>query len=101
MEGRDIGTVVLPAAELKIYMVANVVERAKRRKKDLLAVGIEVEEGDLVKEIEERDRKDSTRAASPLRMAVDAIKLDTSDITIEQQVSFIVERAKEIIEAGE
>ncbi len=101
LEGRDIGTVVLPKAELKIYMVANVADRARRRKKDLLAVGVEVEEKDLVQEIEERDRKDSTRAASPLRMASDAVKLDTSDITIEQQVTFIVDRAKEIIGAGE
>lgn len=101
LEGRDIGTVVLPDAALKIYMVAAVEERARRRKKDLLVAGIEVDEADLVKEIEERDRKDSTRTASPLRMAEDAIKLDTSNITIEEQVSFIVDRAREIIGAGE
>jgi cytidylate kinase len=101
LEGRDIGTVVLPNAELKIYMVANVAERARRRKKDLLAAGVEVDEEELVKEIEERDRKDSTREASPLRMAPDAVRLDTSDITIEQQVSIIIDRAREIIGAGE
>ncbi len=101
LEGRDIGTVVLPKAELKIFMIANVAERARRRMKDLQAAGIEADETDLMKEIEERDRKDSTRTASPLRMAPDAVKLDTSNITIEEQVSFIVDRAKEIIGAGE
>jgi cytidylate kinase len=100
LEGRDIGTVVLPNAEVKIYMVAAVSERARRRKKDLLGAGIEVAEEDLVKEIEERDRKDSTRTVSPLRMAADAIKLDTSDLTIEQQVEFIVAQANNVIQGG-
>lgn len=100
LEGRDIGTVVLPEAELKIFMVAEVTERARRRKKDLLSAGIEVDEEEVVKEIEERDRKDSTRTASPLRMAPDAIKLDTSNLSVEEQVAFIVDRAGKIIRAG-
>ena len=100
LEGRDIGTVVLPKAELKIFMVAAVSERARRRKKELLMAGIEVEDEEIVKEIEERDRKDSTREVSPLKMAPDAIKLDTSNLTIEEQVTFIVDRARKVIDAG-
>jgi len=101
LEGRDIGTVVLPNAELKIFMVAAVSERARRRKKELLTAGIDIEDEEIVKEIEERDRKDSTRTVSPLRMAPDAIKLDTSSLTIEEQVAFIVEKARAIIGVGE
>ncbi len=97
LEGRDIGTVVLPDAELKIFMIADVRERARRRKKDLLVAGIEEAEEDIVREIEERDRKDSTRSVSPLKKAVDAVVLDTSALTIDEQVAFIIERAKAII----
>lgn len=97
LEGRDIGTVVLPDAELKIFMVANVAERARRRKKDLTLAGIDMDESELVKDIIERDKKDSTRAASPLKKAEDAVELDTSNMTVEQQVDFIVQRAKEIL----
>ncbi len=100
LEGRDIGTVVLPDAELKIYMVAEVHERARRRKKDLLATGIHVGEDEIAREIQERDRKDSTREVSPLKMAADATVLDTSNLTIEEQVEFIVERARAIISQG-
>ncbi len=100
LEGRDIGTVVLPKAEVKIFMVAAVSERARRRKKELLTAGIEIEDEEIVKEIEERDRKDSTREVSPLKMAPDAIKLDTSNLTIEEQVTFIVDRARKVIDAG-
>jgi cytidylate kinase len=101
LEGRDIGTVVLPQAEVKVFMVAAVVERARRRKKDLLTAGITIEDEEIRKEIEERDRKDSTREMSPLRMASDAIKLDTSNLTIEEQVAFIVVRAQKIISGGD
>jgi cytidylate kinase len=78
-------------------MVASVQERVKRRKKDLALCGIEAEEKELIKEIEVRDRKDSTRDISPLRKAADAIELDTSNLTIEEQVDFIVTRAKKMI----
>jgi cytidylate kinase len=101
LEGRDIGTVVLPLAELKIFMIAGVHERAKRRKKDLALWGIEAEEMEMIKEIETRDRKDSTRDISPLRKAADAIELDTSNLTIEEQVDFIVARAKKTIHQKE
>ena len=98
LEGRDIGTVVLPDADLKIFMVANVSERARRRKKELALNGIDVDEESLTNDIEERDRKDSTRETSPLKQAHDAIMLDTSHLTIEEQVVFIVKKAKEISE---
>jgi cytidylate kinase len=98
LEGRDIGTVVLPYADLKIYMTADVGERARRRKKELEQAGVGVDEEALRAEIEERDRRDSTRTTSPLRKAPDAIVLDTSNMTVEQQVEFIVQRANEIIE---
>jgi CMP/dCMP kinase len=94
LEGRDIGTVVLPSAELKIFMIASVQERVKRRKKDLELSGIIADEKELTKEIEARDRKDSTREISPLKKAADAIELDTSNLTIDDQVDFIVTRAK-------
>jgi cytidylate kinase len=98
LEGRDIGTVVLPDAELKIFLTASVEERARRRKKDLALVGIIANQDDIVIEIETRDQKDSTREASPLRKAPDAIELDTSSLTIEEQVDVILRRAKEVIQ---
>jgi len=97
LEGRDIGTVVLPDADLKIFMVANVGERARRRKRELEGSGIEVDENVLAREIEERDLQDSTREVSPLRKAADAIEVDTSNLTIEQQVQLILARARERI----
>jgi cytidylate kinase len=97
LEGRDIGTVVLPDADLKIFMVADVRERARRRKKDLLRSGVEVDEQDLAREILERDTRDSSRETSPLRRAEDAIQLDTSDLSVEDQVNFIVAKAEEIL----
>lgn len=100
LEGRDIGTVVLPKAELKIFMVADVLERARRRKRDLELSGIDADELELAQQIESRDKKDSTRLASPLKKADEAIELDTSDLTIEQQVTFIVERALEKMNRG-
>lgn len=97
LDGRDIGTVVLPNADLKIYMIAHVVERAKRRKKELEAAGVSVDTEELEKEIVERDRFDSTREVSPLRRAPDAIEVDTSAMSIEQQVQFVIDMAHEII----
>ena len=101
LEGRDIGTVVLPLADLKIFMIASVEERVKRRKKDLALSGIEADETELVKDIEARDRKDSTREVSPLKKASDAVELDTSDLTIDEQVDFIVALAKKKISESE
>lgn len=95
LEGRDIGTVVFPDADLKIFMVANQRERAARRSKEMAAEGIETELDELEKEIVERDKKDATRSISPLAKAHNAIVLDTTDLTIEEQVEFIVRKAKE------
>jgi CMP/dCMP kinase len=98
LEGRDIGTVVLPNADLKIFMIATVPERVRRRQKDLEVAGVHIDSAALEQEIVERDRLDSTREASPLRKAEDAIELDTSGMSIEAEVEFVVARALEQIE---
>jgi cytidylate kinase len=97
LEGRDIGTVVLPDADLKIFMVAGVAQRVERRRRDLQEIGVTIERKKLESEILERDRLDSTRKSSPLRRATEAVEVDTSSMTIEQQVQFVVDMAKEII----
>ncbi|GLB46890.1 cytidylate kinase [Philodulcilactobacillus myokoensis] len=89
MDGRDIGTTVLPNAQVKIYLVASVLERAKRRLKDNQNMGINISLDQLEKEISNRDYKDSHRKISPLRMAKDAIKIDTSSMSVEQVVNKI------------
>ena len=91
LEGRDIGTVVFPNADVKIFMVANVEERVKRRRDELLLQNIEVDVRTLEDEIVARDANDSQRTISPLRKADDAFVLDTSGLTIDQQVDFIIE----------
>ncbi|MDR1606524.1 MAG: (d)CMP kinase [Streptococcaceae bacterium] len=96
MDGRDIGTVVLPDAELKIFLVASVEERAERRFKENLQKGIETDFEQLKVEIAERDRKDSTRQVSPLKQADDAILLDTTGIGIAAVVAKIESYAKEV-----
>lgn len=98
LEGRDIGTVVFPNADLKIFMVADIEARAVRRQAELRAKGVETDLAVLMKEIEKRDRTDSTRYESPLRRAPDAVVLDTSHLTIEEQVECVVRKAKEILE---
>ena len=84
MDGRDIGTVVLPDAELKVYMIASVDERAERRQKENELRGIYSTLNQLKKEIEERDHYDMNRDISPLRKAEDAITVDTTSKTIEE-----------------
>jgi cytidylate kinase len=95
LEGRDIGTVVFPDADLKVFLVAGLDARAGRRRKELRDRGLDADEKTLRSEIEERDRLDSTRAASPLRRAVDAIVVDTSNLSIEEQVSRVLEYARD------
>ncbi len=95
-EGRDIGTTVFPDADLKIFMTASVAERAARRKNDFERMGIKKTAAELIADLTERDRKDSTRAVSPLSKAADAIELDTTGMTLEEQVDWIVERARRI-----
>lgn len=98
-EGRDIGTVVFPHAELKVFMVASVEARAARRKLDFERMGIVKNEQELVAELSERDRKDSTRLVSPLTQAADAVLLDTTGMTLEEQIEWIVARARKIIDS--
>ena len=89
MDGRDIGTVVLPDADLKIFLVASVEERAERRYKENIANGIETDFEALKQEIADRDHYDSTRKNSPLVQAEDAILVDTSGLNIEEVVESI------------
>ncbi len=94
-EGRDIGTVVFPNAELKIFMVASAEERARRRQKDFEKIGVSKTIDELVEDIKIRDEKDSTREMSPLCKAKDAIELDTTNMTLEEQVDYIANKVKE------
>ena len=91
LEGRDIGTVVFPNADHKFFLVADIHERARRRKKEMEAKGEVVSLEELIAEMLERDRKDSTRKHSPLKKAEDAVEIDTTGISIEEQVNRIVE----------
>ncbi len=90
LDGRDIGTVVLPDAEIKIYMVASSVARAKRRYKEYLEKQIPAVYDEIYKDIEQRDYQDSHRAVSPLKKAEDAVEIDTSDMTIDEVVNRIL-----------
>jgi cytidylate kinase len=96
-EGRDICTVVFPTADVKIYMTASAEERAKRRQKDFAAMGINKSLEELIKEIEARDHKDSTRSNSPLTKAKDAVEMNTTEMTLDEQVEFIVGLTKNIV----
>lgn len=101
MDGRDIGTTVFPNAELKIFQIASVEERANRRYKENVKKGIACDLDTLKEEIKVRDFKDSTRSVSPLRKASDAIELDTSNLEPNEVVDKIVELARKIIESEE
>ncbi len=94
MDGRDIGTVVFPNADLKVFMTAQVPVRALRRQKELEELGQYVELSEIIKNLEKRDLIDSTREESPLRKAEDAIEIDTTNLEFEQQVERILELMK-------
>ena len=97
MDGRDIGTVILPHAEVKIFMTASIAARAKRRTLELEAKGMPARYEDVLREMEERDTNDREREVAPAVAAADAVLLDNSDLTIEQTVQAIfdiVQRAK-------
>jgi len=94
LDGRDTGTVVFPKAPVKIFMVADIDERARRRLQEYEAAGEEVTFEEVRAEIEKRDQQDRTRDIAPLRRADDAIIFDTTDCTIAEQVDFVVDRVK-------
>jgi CMP/dCMP kinase len=97
MDGRDIGTAVFPNAELKIFLIATIETRAERRFKELSAKGITVDPEELKQQIIDRDKYDSSREMSPLMKAADALEIDTSGLSIKDQVNKIITLAKEII----
>ena len=92
MDGRDIGTAVFPNAELKIFVTASAQVRAQRRYDELKAKGEHVDFDEILYNLQERDRIDSTRAMNPLRKADDALVLDNSNLTIEQQKAWLLEQ---------
>ncbi|UJP65381.1 (d)CMP kinase [Mongoliitalea daihaiensis] len=97
MDGRDIGTVVFPKAELKVFMTANLEVRALRRQKELEEKGQIVVLEDIIKNLADRDQTDSNRKESPLMKAEDAVEIDTSNLKFEEQVDKIVQVAQEVL----
>lgn len=95
MDGRDIGTVVLPNADLKVYLTASSYERARRRWKELTEKGVQCDINEIEQDIISRDYQDMNREVSPLKQANDAVLLDSSDMSIEQVVDRIIELYKE------
>lgn len=93
-DGRDMGTVVFPQAQLKIFLKASIEERAKRRFKQLKEKGINVSLSTLVDDLRMRDRRDQERAVAPLKPAADAVMIDTDHLTVEQVVQSIVDKIK-------
>ena len=91
MDGRDIGTVVLPDAELKIFLTASARARAERRMKELVAKGVEANFEDVLRDIEYRDRQDSSRAAAPLKAAEDAVTVDTTEIDFDESFALLMQ----------
>ena len=91
VEGRDIGTVVFPDAELKVFLTATPDERARRRHRQNRAAGRDSDLAQVLASVNRRDHLDSTRAASPLRRAEDAVEFDTSDLTVEQVLTGLIE----------
>lgn len=97
MEGRDITTVVFPDADVKIFLNATIEERANRRVKEYQSKGIDISFDQVVENIRERDRIDSSREVSPLKKSDDAIEIDTTNLTIDEQVNLILQKVKETI----
>lgn len=98
MDGRDIGSVVFPDAELKVFMTADLETRAARRQQELLEKGEMVDLEEIKTNLAERDRIDSSRVESPLIKTPDAVEIDTSNLTFDSQVAQIVQLAKAVIE---
>jgi len=95
LDGRDIGTVVFPDAELKIFLTASLEERSRRRYKEMIEKGIQTELDEVRKEIEIRDQRDSTRPVGPLKQAEDAILLDSTGLTVAEVTDFIIKKIEE------
>ena len=99
MDGRDIGTVVFPDAELKIFMTADAQVRAERRYAELTAKGDNVTMAEILENVISRDKADMERAISPLRQAEDAVVLDNSHMSVEEQMAWFMERYEQIVKA--
>lgn len=97
LDGRDVGTVIFPDAELKIFLTARPEVRAQRRLKESLAKGEKVTYEEVLKNLQERDHKDTTRAEGPLKKAEDAIELDNSDMTVEEQQAWLLAQLNQVI----
>lgn len=95
MDGRDIGTVVLPDADVKLFLTASSEDRARRRYEELLERGQQAEYDTVLQDLVERDRNDSTRASAPLRQAEDAVLVDTTGNTLEQSFELLLKTVKE------
>lgn len=100
LDGRDIGTVVFPDAELKIFVTASAEIRAQRRYDELKAKGMDCDLNEILQNVQERDRIDTTRAISPLRQADDAIVLDNSHMTIEEQKAWLLNQFKRVTDGN-
>lgn len=95
LDGRDIGTVVLPNADVKVFMIADEQVRARRRHQELKQKGVDTTVEEVLAEIRARDEKDARRAIGPLRKADDALVLDTSDLNIDEQINVVIKAVKE------
>jgi cytidylate kinase len=100
LDGRDTGTVVFPEADLKIFMIADVEERARRRHREYTQEGKDISLGEVRREIRDRDKRDRNREIAPLRRADDAVKFDTTEKTIDEQIAFVVDRVKARRQSG-
>lgn len=100
MDGRDIGTVVFPHAELKIFVTASAEVRAQRRYDELQQKGMPVRYDDILRNVQERDYIDSHREVSPLRKADDAVELDNSNLTIDEQQQWLLQQVDKVLQQG-
>ena len=95
LDGRDIGTVIAPQADVKLFVTASAEVRAERRMKELAGRGMNVHLAEVLADIHARDERDSTRAVAPLKQAADALLLDTSELTVEQAIAAAVRLVEE------
>ncbi|MBI4755111.1 MAG: bifunctional 3-phosphoshikimate 1-carboxyvinyltransferase/cytidylate kinase [Betaproteobacteria bacterium] len=99
-EGRDMGTVVFPAARVKVFLTASVEARAERRHKQLMEKGLAANIDDLLQDLRDRDARDTNRRAAPLQMSTDAVPLDTTDLTVDQAVEFVIDLVRARLPGG-